>query len=35
MEDLSLHILDIAENAVRAEATTIWIIVDEDEKKNY
>ncbi len=34
MEDLSLHILDIAENAVRAEAKKIGIIIKEDEKKN-
>ncbi len=31
MEDLSLHILDIAENAVRAEATRIEIILTKDE----
>ncbi len=31
MEDLSLHILDIAENAIRAEAETIKIEIMEDE----
>ncbi len=31
MEDLSLHILDIAENAVRAEATRIEIILTKDD----
>ena len=30
MEDLSLHILDIAENSVAAEAETIEIRIDED-----
>lgn len=30
MEDLSLHILDIAENALKAEATRIEIRIDED-----
>jgi len=30
LEDLSLHILDIAENALKAEATRIEIRVDED-----
>jgi len=34
MEDLSLHILDIAENAVRAKATRIWIKISEDKKKS-
>ncbi len=31
MEDLSLHILDIAENAIRAEAKTVKIEIIEDE----
>ncbi|MDA8098455.1 MAG: sensor histidine kinase [Nitrospiraceae bacterium] len=31
MEDLSLHILDIAENAIRAEATRIEIILTKDD----
>ena len=31
MEDLSLHILDVAENAIRAEAKTIRIEILEDE----
>ena len=30
MEDISLHILDIAENAVRADAKTISIIITRD-----
>lgn len=30
MEDISLHILDIAENAVRADAKTISIIITKD-----
>ena len=33
MEDLSLHILDIAENAVRAEADEIRIEIEEDDEK--
>ncbi len=31
MEDLSLHVLDIAENAIAAGATRIAVIVEEDE----
>ncbi len=34
MEDLSLHILDIAENSVAAEADEIEIKIVEDEKKD-
>ena len=34
MEDLSLHMLDIAENAVRAEAKLIRILVVEDAQKD-
>ncbi|MFC1713459.1 ATP-binding protein [Candidatus Poribacteria bacterium] len=34
MEDLSLHILDIAENAIRADAKTIKIEIVEDESKD-
>ena len=34
MEDLSLHILDIAENAIAAEAKTIEIRIDEDKEKD-
>jgi hypothetical protein len=30
VEDISLHILDIAENAVRADASTITIIITKD-----
>ncbi len=34
MEDLSLHVLDIAENAVRAGAKRIAIMIVEDKKKD-
>ncbi|MFC1650455.1 ATP-binding protein [Candidatus Latescibacterota bacterium] len=34
MEDLSLHILDIAENAVRADAKKIVIDISEDENND-
>jgi signal transduction histidine kinase len=34
MEDLSLHILDIAENSIAAAAKTIEIIIDEDREKD-
>ena len=34
MEDLSLHILDIAENAIRAEAGKIVISITEEKKKD-
>jgi anti-sigma regulatory factor (Ser/Thr protein kinase) len=34
MEDLSLHILDIAENSIDAGATKIEITVEEDTKKD-
>ena len=34
MQDISLHILDIAENAIRADAGTIHIEITEDEKKD-
>ena len=34
MEDLSLHILDIAENAIRADAKKIIIDISEDEQKD-
>lgn len=34
MQDLSLHLLDIAENSVRAKATLIEIVLDEQPKKN-
>jgi anti-sigma regulatory factor (Ser/Thr protein kinase) len=34
MEDLSLHILDIVENAVAAGATRIFVTVAEDEKRD-
>ena len=32
MEDLSLHILDIVENSVKAEAREIRIVIAEDNK---
>ena len=34
MEDLSLHILDIAENAIRAEATRIEIVLTKDDERD-
>lgn len=34
MRDISLHILDIAENSVKADAQNIVIVVDEDIIKN-
>jgi signal transduction histidine kinase len=34
MEDLSLHILDIAENSISASAKRIEIRIDEDEGKD-
>ncbi len=34
MEDLSLHVLDIAENAVAAGATRILIAVNENERRD-
>jgi signal transduction histidine kinase len=34
MEDLSLHILDIAENSINGAAKTIEIIIDEDRDKD-
>ncbi len=34
MKELSLHILDIAKNSVKAHASLIEIIIDEDEGKN-
>ena len=34
MEDLSLHILDIAENSIAAEATKIEIRIEEDQEKD-
>ena len=34
MQDLSLHILDIAENSIKAEASKITIIINESKKKN-
>jgi anti-sigma regulatory factor (Ser/Thr protein kinase) len=34
MEDLSLHILDIAENSIAAQARNIEIKIEEDKEKN-
>lgn len=34
MQDLSLHILDIAENSIDAGAKRIKIMIDEDARKN-
>lgn len=34
MEDLSLHILDIAENSIRAQARLIRIQIEEDQDKD-
>jgi len=34
LEDLSLHILDIAENSIRAGASLIQITIDEDIEKD-
>jgi len=34
MEDLSLHILDLAQNSIDAKATLIEIYIDEDIKQN-
>lgn len=34
MEDLSLHILDIVENAITANASKIDIYIDEDKEKD-
>lgn len=34
MEDLSLHILDIVENSIRAEASAVKIEITEDSREN-
>ena len=34
MEDLSLHILDIAENCLRAQATLVEILINEDTERS-
>ncbi len=34
MKELSLHILDIAENSVNADANTVSINIEEDSRKN-
>jgi hypothetical protein len=35
MEDLSLHILDIAENSVRAGAKEVWITIQRDDHEGF
>lgn len=34
MLDLSLHVLDIVENAVRAHAKAVWIRIVEDRNED-
>jgi anti-sigma regulatory factor (Ser/Thr protein kinase) len=34
LEDISLHLLDIAENSIEAGATAIDIVIDEDSRQN-
>jgi hypothetical protein len=34
VKDLSLHLLDVCENSIKAGATQIKIMINEDEKKN-
>ena len=34
MEDISLHVLDIAENSIRANARNIKIMITEDKQRN-
>jgi hypothetical protein len=34
MQDLSLHILDVAENSIAAKARTVTIRLDEDSRQN-
>jgi hypothetical protein len=34
VEDLSLHILDIAENSINARATLVQILLAEDREKD-
>lgn len=34
MRDLSLHLLDLAENSIRAEATVVQVTVEESPEKN-
>jgi signal transduction histidine kinase len=34
LEDLSLHLLDIAENSLEAGATVIEVVIDEDLRRN-
>lgn len=33
MRDLSMHVLDIAQNSVKAEAKTVWISLTVDERQ--
>ncbi|UCF78777.1 MAG: ATP-binding protein, partial [Candidatus Eiseniibacteriota bacterium] len=34
MQDLSLHILDVVENSIRAEAGRIEIVIEDDSEKD-
>ena len=34
MKDLSLHILDIVQNSISAEATRVDIVVEEDQRND-
>ena len=34
MEDISLHVLDIAENSIRANAKNLYIMIMEDKKND-
>lgn len=35
MEELSLHILDVCQNSIKANASLIQILIDENTKNNY
>ena len=35
MKELSLHILDIAKNSVKAKATLVEIIIEENTEENF
>lgn len=35
MKELSLHILDIAQNSIHANASFVEIIIEEDQEKNF
>jgi len=34
LQELALHIVDIGENSIRAEAANIWILIDEDDAQD-